>query len=221
MKRVGSLARMLFGLALWHVPAAALPAEGPRAVVQEAADQVVSVLGNKSLAVEQKHRKVEDIIDAHFDFDTLARSALARHWDELTPQQQREFVEELKKHVSMTYGSRVESYGGERVNVTGERAEARGDWTVTTKIVWPNDAGELLVDYRLHRENARWQVIDVITDGASLVSNFPPQFEEIVTRGGAERLLRWLREKNAKGEPLESGSRTQDQCCSGSGLLIF
>jgi phospholipid transport system substrate-binding protein len=219
MKHVGLLARILFGLALWRVPAAALPAEGPRAVVQEAADQVMSVLGNKSLAVEQKHRKVEEIIDAHFDFDTLAHLALARHWDELTPEQQREFVKELKERVSMTYGKHVESSGGERVNVTRERAEAQGDWTVTMRIVWPDDAAELLVDYRLRRQNARWQVIDVITDGASLVSHFPPEFDEIVTRGGAEHLLRWLREKNAKGEPLETG--TQDACCGGSGLLIF
>ena len=219
MKRVGLLARILFGIALWRVPAAALPAQGPRAVVQEAADQVISVLGNKSLAVEQKHRKVEDIIDAHFDFDTLARLALARHWDELTAEQQREFVQELKERVSMTYGKRVESYGGERVSVTGEHAQAQGDWTVTTRIVWPDDAAEILVDYRLRRENARWQVIDVITDGASLVSNSPPQLDEIVTRGGAEHLLRWLREKNAKGEPLGKG--TQDACCGGNGLLIF
>ena len=219
MKPVGLLARILFGLALWRVPAAALPADGPRAVVQEAAEQVVSVLGNKSLAVEQKHRKVADIIDAHFDFDTLARLALARHWDELTADQQREFVEELKDRVSMTYGKRVESYGGERVNVTRERTDAQGDWTVTTRIVWPDDAAELLVDYRLRRENARWQVIDVITDGASLASNVSPELDEIVTRGGAEHLLRWLREKNAKGEPLEAGM--QDACCGGSGLLMF
>jgi len=219
MNQVGLLARMLFGLALWLVPATALPAEGPRAVVQEAANQVVKVLGNKSLAIEQKHRKVEDIIDAHFDFEALAHLALAHHWDELTPEQQRQFVQDFKARVSMTYGRRVESYSGEHVDVTGEGLEAQGDWTVTTRIVWPDDAARLLVDYRLRRENARWQVIDVITDGASLLSHFRPQLEEIVTRGGAERLLRWLREKNATGEPLETG--TQDACCGGSGLLIF
>jgi phospholipid transport system substrate-binding protein len=221
MKHVGLLGRILFGVALSRVPAAALPAEGPRAVVQEAADQVMSVLGNQSLAVEQKHRKVEDIIGAHFDFDTLARLALADHWDELTPEQQRAFVDEFKQHVSMTYGKLLEASSPERVTVIGERTEARGSWTVTTKIVWPNDAAVLLVDYHLRRQNARWQVVDVTTGGASLVADFPARFEEIVTRGGPEHLLRWLHEKNATGEPLESGSSPQDQCCGGSGLLIF
>jgi len=59
----------------------------------------------------------------------------------------------------------------------------------------------------------------VVTDGASLVSNLSPVFEEIVTRGGAEHLLRWLRERNGTGEPLET--ETQDACCGGRGLLIF
>ena len=39
-------------------------------------------------------------------------------------------------------------------------------------------------------------MIDVIIEGVSLVSNFRSQFKPIVSQGGAEELLRRLKEKN-------------------------
>ena len=87
--------------------------------------------------------------------------------------------------------------------VIGDRAEARDDWTVKTKIVRPN-AEDILVDYRLRKEDGEWRVIDVIIEGVSLVANFRSQFQEIISRDGAAKLIELLHEKNAKGESLKS-----------------
>ena len=57
----------------------------------------------------------------------------------------------------------------------------------------------LLVDYRLRAVEGGWRLIDVIGEGISLVSNLRSQFGEILTQGGPEKLLKTLREKNAKG----------------------
>ncbi len=57
-------------------------------------------------------------------------------------------------------------------------------------------------------------MIDIIIEGVSMVSNYRSQFQEIMASGGPERLLKLLREKNAKGEPGEpikpgsAGNRT-------------
>jgi len=142
-------------------PAVAPAAEGPIAVVQETADAVVAVLSDKSLSVEQRRQKVESIVYAHFDFETLSRLVLARNWKELTPDQQKVFVEEFKRHLSVTYGKNVETYNNERAVVIGDRAEGRDDWTVKTKVIRPN-AADVLADYRLRKEDGTWRVIDVI-----------------------------------------------------------
>jgi phospholipid transport system substrate-binding protein len=185
------------------VPRALRAQESARAVVQETADQVVAVLENKPLSADQKRHQIEQIVYAHFDFDVLSRLVLARNWTQLSAAQQKEFVEEFKKHLSLTYGKNVETYNGERAVITGERPEARGDTTVKTKVVRPH-ADDVLVDYRLRQENGRWQVIDVVIEGVSLVANFRSQFQEIIANGGPEHLLQLLREKNSKGEPLKS-----------------
>ena len=184
-------------------PGVARGADSPAAVVQQTADAVVGVLAEKNLTVEQKRAKVQDIVYAHFDFNTLARLVLARNWKQLSPEQQKEFVEEFKKHLWMTYGKDVESYNNEHAVVSGDRGEPGGDWTVKTKILRPG-AADILVDYRLRKEDRGWEVIDVIIEGVSLVANFRSQFQEIVSNDGPQKLIERLREKNANGEPLNA-----------------
>jgi phospholipid transport system substrate-binding protein len=181
----------------------AVGAEGPTAVVQATTDAVLAVLADKSLSADQKRHKVEEIVYAHFDFTTLSKLVLARNWKKLSPEQQTQFIDEFKRHLSLTYGRNVENYNNEHAEVTGDREEPGGDWTVKTKIVRPN-AADILVDYRLRKEDGDWRVIDVIIEGVSLVANYRSQFQEIVSNDGPVKLIEMLREKNAKGEPLKS-----------------
>ena len=177
--------------------------DSPRAVVEKVADAVLAVLRDTSLTSDEKRSRIEDIVYANVDFATLSRLVLARNWSRFYETQREEFTNEFKRHLSVTYGKNVDSYKNERVAILGDREEARGDWTVQTKILrgGPED---ILVNYRLRRVNTRWAIIDFIVEGVSLVSNFRAQFQEIIASGGAEKLLRLLREKNATGEPLKS-----------------
>jgi len=184
-------------------PGAARAAEGPPRVVQQLVDAVVAVLAEKGLTAGQKRDKVQAIVYANFDFTTLSRLVLARNWKQLSPDQQQAFIEEFKRHLSMTYGKNVETYNNEHAEITGDRAEAGGDWTVKTKIVRPS-AQDILVDYRLRPEEGGWKVIDVIIESVSLVANFRSQFQENVSSQGPQKLIELLREKNARGEPLKT-----------------
>jgi len=199
--RTGVVTALLLGLS-WTAGSAGA-ADGAAAVVQQVADAVVAVLADKSLSADQKRGKIEDIVYAHFNFSTLSRLVLARNWKQFSPEQQKTFTEEFKRHLSMIYGKNVESYNNEKAVVIGERQEAGGDWTVKTKIV-RSSAPEILVDYRLRQEDGVWKVIDVIVEGVSLVANFRSQFQEIVTSKGPQKLIDLLREKNAHGEPMKA-----------------
>jgi phospholipid transport system substrate-binding protein len=178
-------------------------ADGPRDIVQQTADAAVAVLADKSLSVDQKRSKVETIVTGNFDFTTLSRLVLARNWKQLSADQQKQFAEEFKRHLSVTYGKNVEKYNDEKAVIVGDRKENDGDWTVMTKIVRPA-AQPILADYRLRQRDDKWMVIDVVIEGVSLVANFRSQFQEIISSDGAAKLIDILREKNAKGEPLKS-----------------
>ena len=184
-----------------HVSAAS-ETETPKAVVQQTIDAATAVLANKSLSADQKRKQIEDIVYSHFDFAILSRLVLARHWKEFSSAQQTAFVDEFKRHLSMTYGKNVETNHDERAVLTNVREEKQGDWTVKSKVVRPG-AADILVDYRLRMGDGRWQVIDVVIEGVSLVANFRSQFQEILGNGGPDKLIQLLKDKNAKGESLK------------------
>ena len=130
--------------------------------------QVLQVLGDKKLSTEEKKTKLQAVAEDHMDFATLARLTLARNWQAMSPAQQEAFVKEFKTHLSVTYGRNVDSYNNEKVQITGEREEQRGDWTIKTQIL-RTQAKPILVDYRVRKTGEAWKIIDVVVEGVSLV----------------------------------------------------
>ena len=185
-------------------PRPAVAADPPRELVRKMSDAVIAVLQEKNLSADAKRAKIRGIVEGYVDFETMSRLVLARNWNSLSDAQKKDFVEQFKQHLSVTYGKNVESYNNEKVQVAGDRDEGRGDWTVQTKILRPQGGGDILVDYRLRQINGDWKVIDLVIERVSLVSNFRSQFQDIMANGGVDRLLKVLREKNAAGEPLKS-----------------
>lgn len=182
------------------LPLAAAAAIPPRETVTTMADAVIAVLKNDSLDKAGKRAEVEKIVYGAVDFDTLSRLVMARNWGRLSPAQQEEFRRDFKRHLSATYGRRVDSYSNEVVEVTGERDEARGDHTVKTAIRRGGGNADILVDYRLRKRGDEWKIIDFVIEGVSLVANFRAQFQELMSNGGPEKLLAALREKTAAEE---------------------
>ncbi len=203
--RTATLAAVVLLAPLTRAVAADAPADAntPRGVVHATTSAVIDVLANKGISADEKRHRVEQIVYARVDFPTLSRLVLASNWNRLSEEQQKQFMEEFRQNLSATYGRNVESYKNEKVTITDDHAEARGDWTVRTKILRPGGSGgDISVDYRLRQIDGTWKIIDIIIENVSLVANFRSQFQEIMSSGGPVRLLQVLREKNERGEPL-------------------
>ncbi|MCC6639564.1 MAG: ABC transporter substrate-binding protein [Deltaproteobacteria bacterium] len=166
-----------------------------RLVVESTSEQVLAVLRDKGVSVDRRLEELQQIAYRRFDFPTIGRLVLARGWNQLTPDQQRAFLEDFKRHLSLDYGRRIDSYTNQTVTIIGDRTEPNGDATVRTQV---NGGGTspVAVDYRLRRIDGDWRVIDIIVEGVSLVSSYRSQFQEIMASGGPTRLLQVLREKN-------------------------
>jgi phospholipid transport system substrate-binding protein len=203
-----STPRLAFALTLLSVLVVAVrfavAGDTPKEVVRRLSDAVIAVLQEKNLSADAKREKIRGIVEGYVDFQTMSRLVLARNWNGLDDAKKKAFVEEFKQHLSVTYGKNVETYNNEKVQITGDRDEGRGDWTVQTKILRPQGGGDILVDYRLRQLNGEWKVIDLVIERVSLVSSFRSQFQEVMANGGIDRLLELLREKNAAGQPLKS-----------------
>jgi len=194
-----SLALTLVFGAFGHAAAAT---ETPEQFVSRTSDEVLAILRDKATSHDAKIAKLEAMLDERSDFDTISKLVLASHYRELNDTQKKEFITLLHRYLTTTYGKQIDNYANETVAVTGGRPEARGDYTVQTRI--NRSAGEpLSVEYRVRKVGEDWRLIDVIGEGISLVSNLRSQFGEILTSGGPEKLLAVLREKNATGAPAD------------------
>lgn len=196
-----SAAAIAAGLALlWAGDAAAdASAEnalGAQALIEKTVVQVLGVLNDPTRTLPQQRAELEKIAHARFDFRTMSRLVLGRNWKRLDAKQQADFVEAFTTYLSNDYGSRLDRYEQQKVDVLEEQPKPRGDVLVRTKIVGGENDGAI-VDYRMRKRDGQWKIIDVVVEGISLVSNFRDQFGEVISRGGPEELLRKLREKNA------------------------
>ena len=178
-------------------PAAGAAGPGPTEQLKGTIDRVLQVLEDPSLKVEaraaQRRRTVRQIADEIFDFEETARRAMAQHWRSLTPPQRKEFVDVFSDLLERAYMSKIELYGGERIQYTGERVE--GDFaSVTTRLVTKKGV-EVPIDYRMLKRGDQWRVYDVSIEGVSLVANYRTQFNNVIRTSSYDELLRRMRSR--------------------------
>ena len=199
MTRIRLCAVMLAAL-LAILTAREAAAGPPTDQLKSAIDRVVKVLEDPSLKGDDRgadrRTAVRKIADEIFDFSEIARRALARHWQPLTDKQRVEFVSLFSDLLERSYISKIELYGGEKIQYVGERVEA-DTATVATRIVTKNGT-EVPIDYRLLKRGDRWMVYDVNIEGVSLVSNYRTQFNKIIQTGSFEDLMQKLRTKQGE-----------------------
>jgi phospholipid transport system substrate-binding protein len=172
-------------------------ADAAKQVIQSTMDEVLGVLRDKEVAKEQRKQKIEAIAYARFDFERMSRLVLGKNWKDLNDQQKKDFNEEFKKHLSVTYGRRLDNYSNEKIEVLSAREEGKGDVTVKTKIIGGSADG-VSIDYRMRERDGNFLAIDVIVEGVSLIQNFRAQVQDIISGQGVDSLIKILREKNAK-----------------------
>ena len=199
MTRIRPCAVML--AAVLAILSAGEAAAGPATdQLKGAVDRVIKVLEDPSLKgddqVIERRTAVRKIANEIFDFNEIARRALARHWQPLTDKQRVEFVSLFSDLLERSYMSKIELYGGEKIQYVGERVD--GETTsVATRIVTKNGT-EVPIDYRLLKKGDRWLVYDVNIEGVSLVSNYRTQFNKIIQTASFEDLIQKLRTKQGE-----------------------
>ena len=183
------------GLAVTAVETAS--AGVPTDQLRGAVDRVLKTLDDPALKGEGKvadrRVAVRKIANEIFDFGEIAKRSMARHWQPLSEAQRNEFVGLFADLLERSYISKIETYGGEKIQYTAERVD--GDYaTVSTRIITKNGT-EVPVDYRMIKRADRWLVYDVSIEGVSLVSNYRTQFNKIIQTSSYNELVSKLKNK--------------------------
>ena len=194
---------VLVALVVWIVALVPVRAQRATEQVRTTADKIVAILSNPNLQGDgnrtERHRLIRKELEERFDWASICRSSLGRHWSKLTREQQTEFLELFKKFLETTYMDRIEPYYNEldRIEYQGERIAEDNYASVKTTVVTKQKV-EHPVEYRLEKSGADvWRVYDVVIEGVSLVKNYRTQFDEIITRSSVQGLMNELKTKSA------------------------
>jgi phospholipid transport system substrate-binding protein len=197
---------LALGLVLSVITVLPAAAGAPSDQLKSQIDRVLKTLDDAELKKEGRGKDrrvaVRKIANDIFDFGETARRSLGRHWQARTPAERDEFVQLFSDLLERSYISKVELYGGEKIQYLGDTID--GDQAkVQTKLL-TKGGSDIPIEYRMSRKGDRWLVYDVIIEGVSLVANYRTQFNKIIQTSSYQELVKKMKTKQEElgaGQP--------------------
>ena len=166
-------------------------------------DRVLKLMDDPALKDKPKDKRVavRKVAEDIFDFGETARRSLGRHWADRTEAERDEFVKLFGDLLERSYISKIELYGGEKINYVSDKIE--GDQASVMSKLLTKTGTDVPIEYRMLKKGERWLVYDVIIEGVSLVSYYRTQFNKIIQTSSYAELV-----KKMKSRQEEMGSAT-------------
>ncbi|GJD94643.1 MlaC/ttg2D family ABC transporter substrate-binding protein [Methylobacterium iners] len=151
----------------------------------------------KEAATDVKARAgaIGGVMAKTFDFGGMVRGAVGPKWPSFTPEQQAALTEAFGQYFTATYANRLTQAAGGKFTVK-PASEARGADRVVLTEVANAEGDESQVDFLVGAGN---RVQDVFLNGnVSEIAAMRTAFAEPIKTGGADGLLKFLRERTAR-----------------------
>lgn len=161
------------------------------ALIQSLAEQALAVLRRQDMSLEQREAVFRKLLREGFDMEFIGRFVLGKHWREMTPEQQAEYLEVFSEYVLQTYSRRLGGYAGQTFTVVGARPAGQRDVMVQTRIDQPSGQ-PILADWRVRADGGP-RIVDVMVEGVSMAVTQRSEFSAVVQRGGVAALIESLR----------------------------
>ncbi|MBI4844453.1 MAG: ABC transporter substrate-binding protein [Nitrospirae bacterium] len=183
---------------LLNMQSGTLAADSPKTALQVTVDSIIALLKDKSLSSPEKkevrREKIRALLNERFDFAEMAKRSLAKHWNDRTPQEQKEFVSIFSDLLQASYIGKIEKYTNEKVSYESEKIKGDGKYgVVETSIV--TEKVDIPIEYKLLNNSGKWLVYDVTIEGVSFVNTYRSQYDETITRNSYAKLIEDMKTK--------------------------
>lgn len=149
---------------------------------------------------------VRELVVPHFDFTTMSRLVLGKHWHEINESKQICFIHGFKNLLVRNYADIFLGYGDKIiVYQPTEPAGEGGIITVKQTISRPGEK-PFSVEYPVHHGKYGWKVVDLIVEGISLLKSYHGTFESKIDKQGIQVFIRSFQECNDQNIKYDSQS---------------
>ena len=176
----------------------------PSDVVKATAESVISHIEENRSVLEKNPEKIYDMVDQliipRFDFVSMSKWVLGKHWKQASEEQRSEFIIQFKELLVRTYARALLEYSGQEIKYFPVEQNPESNLAVVRTELTSKSSAQLPILYRMHQKNEEWKVIDVSVDGVSLVTTYRGSFATQIKKNGFDSLLNELSKKNARLE---------------------
>jgi phospholipid transport system substrate-binding protein len=149
-------------------------------VIQRTADELIRIKADVS-----REAAIMRLLQAEFDLNYMARSALATHWDQATPEQRERFLKVQASAEAHAYAQRFAQYAGQKLAVT--RVTPRGNGVSLVDSTLDQSNGEpVAIQWEVHNEGPRPRVVDVKVGGVSMVLTRRSEYNSYIRNHGGQ-----------------------------------
>ncbi len=173
----------------------------PDALVRKVTEDVLSTVKSdneiKSGNISRIQSLVESKVLPYVNFQKMTANAVGRNWSQASPDQQKLIIDEFRQLLIYTYSGALKDVSDQKVEYRPFRADA-GDTVVQvdTRIINPRGGEPIQLNYKLEKTGPEWKIVDVNVLGVWLVENYRNSFQQEVSRGGVDGLIKSLTAKN-------------------------
>ena len=176
----------------------------PSDVVKATAESVISHIEKNRSVLEKNPEKIYDMVNQliipRFDFVSMSKWVLGKHWKQASEEQRSEFIIQFKELLVRTYARALLEYSGQEIKYFPVEQNPESNLAVVRTELTSKSSAQLPILYRMHQKNEEWKVVDVSVDGVSLVTTYRGSFATQIKKNGFDSLLNELSKKNARLE---------------------
>ena len=165
----------------------------PSEFVRQLGERTIEVLSNESYTAEDRMARYRELLRDGFAVNIIGRFALGRYWRTASPELREEYLALFQEFVLDIYSKRLDGFSGEIFTIVKSQTLDETDTLVSTEISG-GDGPSIRVDYRVRSFEDKFQIVDVLVEGISLIVTQRSEFASIINRDGIEGLLGKLRQ---------------------------
>lgn len=174
----------------------------PDVLAKQITNEVIRIVKIDRDLQNGNSQKIYDLVDVkvlpHFDFEHMAKLAVARNWSKATPEQQSRLVSEFRALLVRTYAASISSIVDYQVEFKPLRMNPGETDVMVNTVVSKSGSPPIPIDYRVEKGDKGWKVYDVMVDNVSLVTVYRNSFNSEVRKGGIDGLIETLARRNQK-----------------------
>jgi len=154
-------------------------------LIKRTAGRVLDLVMTKTGAAREAG--ILRVLEADFDLNYMARSALGKHWDQATPDQRQRFLKAAANAEAHAYARRFGQYGGQTLTVDPSMPKVRGDGIsiVKSTLTQTNDE-PLAIQWEVHNAGQGARIVDVRIGGVSMVVTRRAEYNSFIQAQGGK-----------------------------------